>query len=1223
MFLKRLVLVNWGNIPNGEFAFGPISLFSGGNGSGKTTAADAIQTVMTAAHENLFHYNPGQEETTQRGRGGKRVRTLASYVLGCDDGSYARIEATDGYLAAVFHPTTGETAECFTAVVAMRAWLDQSGKQATAREEPTLFFILPGIELGLEDFIRERGDVKHVVLRDEVHETLIKRYRKGVVERYDQKRTYLRRLYAALRGKRDSVTEREAMAAARAFSRFMAYKPISGINAFVADEVLERKDLGEAIRSVSSQLKTIHGMEREARSYKDSAQLLEAAGNHAQSFIETWAERQTASYVQAKAEFLDMQAQYLRARQDRDGLERQLADNAAELTLTEQRRTQAHDSVVLLEAQRHNVEPLRRKDELDRRGQGLNQQFRQVARDLLTQDQQLQENLRSARELSGLLASPSLIAELPQLTDLHARQLVERARVSDQAADIDLTRLLQRDHTGDIVMLEKHLDDARAAQRTHNELVDHWKRSVAGAPSRRDQLAEANHGRRQKYDQLSSQCQQKQAEVERLEAKQTVYPAYVERALAAIRAQLPKADPRVLCDHIEVTDSRWQMAIEGYLGGARFNIIVDGDYEADAIRLVRSFSGRDNRARIIQGAKALRDAARSKPAAGSIVHVLKFTHGVAHAFLIASYGGVERVESAEELRQTGRGVTADGMGSGNYSMFRCDIPDADLVFGVAARERALRARRVELQDLLTARNESNERMQETARLFETVDKLQPLSYADSIATMLSVHRDIRATELLLAQLDVSEYESLDVKLSQLKAEEQAAMDKLGELRKQDGRLQEKVEQLGGRIESLGERKDNAQESMLDAEHALHAVHAVWPEFSLEARLRFADQEAAAFNEERAAAEREQIESRLATSERAMSNTILQHNQKCRPSDAVEYTAFNGVHDAALFKSICELRRELDRIYNILKNNVLVEKHEQLQSLKKSFNDAFVAHLCQEIYQAILDGQRQLDALNKELVNHRFGSDREQFRFAAEWVPEFKEYWRFLEEVVRNPAMGEGTTLFEAELTAKSAAVRDALMDLLLGADEQQSQRELERIADYRNYYRYEIYKEVTGKPPIALSEYGTGSGGQLETPAYIVRSASITSALRYGEGANHLRMVLVDEAFSKMDEARSREVIDYLTRSLGLQLLFIMPTSKCGPFMDLISNEFVFAKVPSAARGQLNTRVLVDRKECNRERIGELWAQHRRTVRQQAELDFMDDVINPAPARGKATASRR
>jgi hypothetical protein len=95
-----------------------------------------------------------------------------------------------------------------------------------------------------------------------------------------------------------------------------------------------------------------------------------------------------------------------------------------------------------------------------------------------------------------------------------------------------------------------------------------------------------------------------------------------------------------------------------------------------------------------------------------------------------------------------------------------------------------------------------------------------------------------------------------------------------------------------------------------------------------------------------------------------------------------------------------------------------------------------------------------------------------------------------------------------------------------------------------------------------------------------------------------------------MDETRSREVIAYLTEALGLQLVFIMPTSKCGPFMDLISHEFVFAKVPSAqARGQLHTRVLVDRKVCDQEKIRALWSNHRHTVYQQAEMDFMQEVL--------------
>ena len=144
MYLKRSITVNWGNLPVEELDYGPVNLFSGGNGSGKTTAADALQTLMTAAHDNLFNYNPGQDETTQRGRGGKQVRTLASYVLGCDDGAFARPWDTDGYIAGVFHPTTGETADPFTAVIGVRAHLDAAGSSRQARQDELLLMIAPG-----------------------------------------------------------------------------------------------------------------------------------------------------------------------------------------------------------------------------------------------------------------------------------------------------------------------------------------------------------------------------------------------------------------------------------------------------------------------------------------------------------------------------------------------------------------------------------------------------------------------------------------------------------------------------------------------------------------------------------------------------------------------------------------------------------------------------------------------------------------------------------------------------------------------------------------------------------------------------------------------------------------------------------------------------------------------------------------------------------------------
>ncbi len=1210
MYLKRFIYVNWGNLPNQEFDFGPVNLFSGGNGSGKTTAADAIQTVMTAAHENLFQFNPGQDETTQRGRGGKRVRTLASYVLGCDDGSYSRLDPSDGYLAAIFHPTQGENADPFTALIAVRAWLDQSGNQASAKQDECVFFVLPGIELKLDHLQREDAGGRYVTSLDHLPTLLASEFGKRSVERFDTKKSYLRRLYAALRGKTEQVTEHEAVAAARAFSRFMAYKPVSSINQFVAEEILERRDMGEAIRTVSGQLKTIHAMEREARALVEGIALLDDAATHAQSYIESWLELTTLDYTIARHDALARHQDYLHSKQEQTHLQQQLSEIDSDLESNTQLKAQTHEQRVQLEAQRQGVSALRQKDEYEQQREQGHQQLSELGKDLLLQDNQVQNNSGHIRLIHDGLQTPELRAEAPSLTDMDSIALAREALEQGQRADLDLSLLQQQDLTNDLSAFEQKLQQTRSAQRVQNRLIAYWNAGDDENPRPRDQLQSLHSERRRRYENLDEQKRRKRSEIERLQSQQVNYPAYVERALSAIRAQCPQADPRVLCDHIEVSDERWQAAIEGYMGGARFNILVEADYEAEAIRIVRNLPGRDNRARVIQGSLAGKDAARSQLESNSIVHVLNFSHAVARDFLTASYGSVLRVDSADALRHTRRGITSDGMGSSSYSMFRCDISDADLVFGASARERALRARETELLQVETECHQAAGLMQQSAQLLSAVDALKPVSHADTIHDIISLRREIVRLDALIDSLDLSEHEDLENRLQALKQENARLEARLGELNTEKGKVSEKLERLDQLIKELANRHEQATEQAESCEQAVWDLQAHWPDFDPESQLQQADTEAPNLSRKLALEQRENTEKTLHKAERLLDDLIQQHNQQCRPGDAIYHPGFEGDYDLRLFKHICGVRKDLDRVYNLLKNNILVDKHKELKNLKESFNSTFVTHLCHQIHQAIKDGERQIDLLNRELQHHRFGADRETFRFASEWVPEYRDYARFFDEVMKIPSLGEETQLFTADLTSKSQQVRDELMRLLLEEDEQRAQRELERVADYRHYRRYEIFKEVEGKQPIPLSEYGTGSGGQLETPAYIIRSAAITSAFRFAEGQNHLRMVLVDEAFMHMDEQRSREVIGYLTEALGLQLVFIMPTSKCGPFMDLISNEFIFAKVPSMQpRGQLNTRVLIDRKIGNQEKIGELWAQHRRSIYQQAELDFMDDVL--------------
>ncbi|MCP5326483.1 MAG: hypothetical protein H7A09_09205 [Oceanospirillaceae bacterium] len=1213
MFLKKFIYVNWGNIPATEFDFGPINLLSGGNGSGKTTAADALQTIMTAAHDNLFNYNPGQDESTQKGRG-KQVRTLASYVLGCDDGSYARPDGANGYLAAVFHPTAGESGQPFTAVLAVSAFIDKAGAQAVARQSDMLLMIVAGHELGLSDFLTDDEAGKQVVPLDKIFKRLGKRCGARAVEKYDTKKQYLRRFYGALRGREDAVSEREAMNAARAFSRFMAYKPVKSINGFVANEILEKKDLGEAIRTVSDLMKTIHAMESDANRLKEDIARLEVGRGHSQVYIDQWIDYQVAHYVAAKSRYMADQKAYRDAKQQQQDIRSQIHNAEDERQNAQSRRKQVREQLVGLEARRQGIPALKDKDRFEQDIAQFKTQLQQQAVALLDQDKQLQFSLSASASIAQLLNKTSIGAEVSALNERGLLQQAASLVKLREASQLDFAKLMNKDFI-DMAPLEAHLDEALKRQESINQWRERWFNAelTQEGTSLRDQLARLVDRREQKLQNQQKKMQQIQQEIDRLNTAQVSYPYFVEAALDAIRRECPQAQPRVLCDYVEITDSEWQSAIEGYIGGARFSIIVEPEFEAEAIAIVRNMPGRDNRARVIQGSKAREDAERSKPAHNSIIQLMKFEHASAAAYLTASYGSVEQVPDAIALRKTRRGLTKQGMGSGAYSMYRCDLPDSELVFGQGARERAMQAKQDELRGLAEQANIAKQSAKEAQDLLIAVNQLRHLSYGDLLKNMVDIHRRWQGAEKNLEQMDLSDFSSLEAEYNQL-AKQAEELDK--QIQRLDGELGKAEQQLKDsekRCIQLSEQQGKTSEQAESNEANIRAIGKLWPNFDVEKCLEEADAEAARTTAEIAQNQQQSILSELNSRAHGLDKSLAEHNQGCQTMDAIVYSPdYSDEHSAAFFREVCNVQREIERIHNRLRNNILVEKQDKLTSLKNSFDSAFVTNLCHAIYQSINEGKRTLEEMNRELVSHKFGTDKECYWFDWQWVPEFKDYWNFFEEVIKNPAIGEGQTLFEVKLSPKSVKVREQLMAMLLDEDEQKAMRELERISDYRNYREYEIFKQPEGKEPIALSQYGTGSGGQLETPAYIIRSAAITSAFRFNQGDTHLRMVLVDEAFSKMDETRSKEVINYLTESLGLQLLFIMPTSKSGPFMDLISNQFVFSKVPLAGgqskRGELNTRVLVDRQACNQEKIQELWAQHRRVVRQQAELDFMEDL---------------
>lgn len=1210
MYLKRSITVNWGNIPSQELDYGPVNLFSGGNGSGKTTTADALQTLMTAAHENLFHFNPGQDETTQKGRGGKQVRTLASYVLGCDDGSYARPHDSDCYLAAVFHPTQGERGDPFTAVVAIRAHLDRAGNTAQARQDDLQFFILPGVELSLNHFIRTSNRGREVLPLEDIEGALIRELGKTKVEKYDRKKAYLRRLYGALRGKRDSVSDREALHAAKTFSSFMAYKPVRSIDDFVAQEVLERKEMGETLRQVRDLLKSVHSMEQEAQQLEDSVNLLTEARQQSNAYVETWLDRCAAKYGEAEQSFRANQTAYLQAKEKQSDTRLLVTESEQELAQTQSRLDSTRKELISLEARRLGIVALRTKDQLDQEKSTTEENLRARIVPLLQADKQVDANTTAAHNIARMLATHSLGQEIPELDQKSWRDPLNALLMTSKNERPDLHKLLTSDWIN-LDPLEGCLEQIIKQERVHNQLTDRLLTTDDKGSSLLKRISDRVTTREQSLQSLEPQLHQLAGRIGDLEQARVRYPDDVVDALRAINSQRPEADARVLCDYVEVTDPKWQMAIEGYLGGNRFSILVDPAYEADAIRIVRGLKSRGrNKARVIQGSKARQDADRLSVSEQSILKVMTFSNKVAEYYLRASYGNVLRVDSADILRTTPRGITHDGMASGGYSMWRCDLEDADLVFGQAARRRALAALKTQQHDLLEQRAKANDAYQAVYQLQQQLIQMAPIQLATLAQEMVKQRYRLNEITAELQLLDLSEHQELE-EASRLANNLYKSLEVTqGNLNQRIGQLNIHIESLEKEIKHLSNQREALQNASEDAEKALRDAVAECPGLDPDERLTALDHRLQdAQDKIDFASEAEHLGNALIRCLRLIETALSAYNQRSKPADQIMYMSSEELHSPEYFRHLNRLGRQIENIYNRLKNNVLLDKRESLSKLKDSFNTTFITDLCLAIHQAVQDGERNLKNLNKELQHHRFGADKEWFEFDWQWVPEFKEYWDFLREVVSLPNLGDGASLFTSELSAESKQVRDKMLGLLLEGDEVQALRELERISDYRHYRRYDILKHPEGKSPIRLSEYGTGSGGQLETPAYIIRAAAITSAFHFNEGDTHLRMVIVDEAFMHMDESRSREVINYLTETLGLQLIFIMPTSKSGPFLELISNQFIFSKIPSEIPvGELRTRVIVDRQELNKERIAELWSNHRRVIRQQAALDFMADV---------------
>lgn len=1210
MKLQSLGLLNWANLENLDYQFGEVNLITGDSGAGKTTLLDAIQTIMTGAMPGLYQYNPGQEETTQQSRT-KETRTLASYILGCDDGSYARPCPSYGYIIANWAPEMGERAEPFSAVIGVSAYLDTAGNKRTAKEDDLFMAIARTTALGVEQFQHEdENGRKHIVALKELPRHLNRIRPELHLEIARNKEDYLCMLFGAFRNLRH-VSRIEARNAAKSVAKFMVYKPIKNLDVFVRQEILEPQDFSDAIRQVSGMMRNINGMEQEAKNLVRGIDLLRSADAALRAFIKTAIEEQLAQYEHLDREAGKIQETYQAVTDKQQTYVSEKVRQEQEKDTLESKLHLASERLSTLKNKRKGFDVLIFKDKLEGRLDHLSAEQAKHAVSLLDSN-----TVRAANRAAALTLQQALNREQGWLETTEAatwETLLTRILSTDSWDKRSPDQMVSRADLDNLRVMKREATDIEKA---HNALARQLSRDADSIGERLYKARNTAGANEDKVNLLKREMAQLK------NANAISYPPHIRKALGLIARVYPDADARVLCDHIEVMDDAWQQAIEGLLGNNRFLIVVNPDFESRAIALIEE-NGLHKSA-VIQGKKATLDAQKLRLSPESIVHLMRFSHHLVEYYFKASYGTVQQVGDAESLRTTRRGLMKNGMASGNYKLFLTAMAETDLVFGSDARLRALKAKSDQLEQLIQYLESCQAQLVFFQTWHDAAKRIGSITLSHAITGLIRLEEEKKDIARQLADLDLSETREIDTEIRQATEEIRELSEENNRVNQRIGSLRSKIENNSELLEGLDAERALKIEAGGENEEILARYSENWPALAVSLELERIVQNRGSITP-RHAFDGVNFGGQLNHDVKTAETALDEFNRiriRGRNIDTGFFSELNITREHSAenrircFAFACDVCRQVDMSLNFLRNDILAKHQEKLTEMTQQFNAVFVTHICHTLYNAIHDGQARLDSLNRKLRNHMFGEEYYQFEY--EWIPEYRDYIRFFKEATA-VSLEDDSPLFGAStLTDDSNRIYNEIRARLLDDDIERSLRDLKRITDYRNYRTYDIKKCYPDRE-LSMKKYGTGSGGQMETPSYVIRSASLASALRYGEGYSHLRMVMIDESFSKMDEHRCRAVLDYLSNKLGLQILFVVPSKSAGVLHDAIDRLFQVTKLRAIApRGELNTCVMLNTSIMKKDPVSELWNRERLAIEGSArQLDFLDLLDDPGPANTK------
>lgn len=213
---------------------------------------------------------------------------------------------------------------------------------------------------------------------------------------------------------------------------------------------------------------------------------------------------------------------------------------------------------------------------------------------------------------------------------------------------------------------------------------------------------------------------------------------------------------------------------------------------------------------------------------------------------------------------------------------------------------------------------------------------------------------------------------------------------------------------------------------------------------------------------------------------------------------------------------------------------IIRYEEKLKSAKEDCEEIFRSDFLSRMKEHIEAARNEFRSLNKALGNIYYGDDNYHFKISFDKNKE--GLYRMITSENNHEGVNLWTNAFEAEYKEEMSDLFDKLM-----TRDDNGNKIVEEYTDYRSYLDYdiEIHKK-DGSVQRFSDIYGEKSGSETQVPYYVAIAASFYQLYHYG---NSVRLMLLDEAFDKMDDERIQSMMDFFN-GLGLQVILATPPAK-------------------------------------------------------------------------------